>query len=146
MDHWCPASRTEPAGICRSSIFSAEQSFPTPFSSRVVRGSYFVHLTRMDRHNFSANSSIPGRSARKRAWQNTEGGYALARLVCPGRRVSMFLCARGRIAMDHFRFLNEDVSHGYGFSEPRVWETQIIKIYMISVNRIVLQLHWKKKY
>lgn len=30
-------------------------------------GSYFVRLTRMDRHNFSANSSIPGRSDRKRA-------------------------------------------------------------------------------
>lgn len=49
-----------------------------PFLSRVVRGSYFVRLTRMDRHNFSANSSIRGRSARKRAWQNTEDGICVS--------------------------------------------------------------------
>lgn len=90
--------------------------------------SYFVRLTRMDRHNFSANSSIPGRSARKRAWQNTEGGYALARLVCPGHRVSMFLRARGPHRHGSSpRPLNEGVSRGYGFCEPRVCETRTLK-------------------
>lgn len=112
--------------------------------------SYSVRLTRMDRHNFSANSSIPGRSARKRAWQNTEGGYALARLVCPGRRVSMFLRARAVVppwitlapSTRMFRVVTT-------FTEPKVQETQmprfntelvqtefsVISVYIICENR-----------
>lgn len=48
-------------------------------------------LTRMDRHNFSANRNVPGR---KRAWQNTEGGNTLSRVICTGLPVSMFRAPR----------------------------------------------------
>lgn len=89
MDHWYS---DEPAGICCFSIFPPASSLSLSLSHTVP---YFVHLTRMDRHNFSAKSSIPDLRFRPQTSLTKYGRWicvSMARLS----RVFMFLRIHGR--------------------------------------------------